>query len=154
MLLHLRISVPFGTQTDQTKVWVQPEENFAPQTEDAAGIQPGGERLRFTVLMWPSAENCPPVPLGQATLELSSQFSASAGQGLRQTHTSFCFILQADFVLTTSAFVCVVSNSVLLCLTTDHFSYFLTAETPGVKGEVDGWVWDIWKQAQQCMLVA
>lgn len=82
---------------------------------------------------------CSPAPLGQATLELSRQFSASAGQSLRQSHISSCFILQADFVLTTSTFVCAVHISVLLCLTTDHFSCFLTIEAPGIQGEeMDG----------------
>lgn len=55
---------------------------------------------------------------------------------MRQSHISSCFILQAGFVLITSTFVCAVCISVLLCLTTDHLSCFLTAEAPGVKGEV------------------
>lgn len=49
-----------------------------------------------------SQGQCSPAHLGQAIHELSCQFSASAGQGWRRTLVSSCFILQADFVLTTS----------------------------------------------------
>lgn len=93
-----------------------------------------GERLPLPPQQAPCQGQCSPAPLGEASLELSSQFSASAGQGLRQTH--ICFILQADFVLTTSPFVCAGCISGLLCLTTHHFSCFLTSEMPGVTGEV------------------
>lgn len=46
------------------------------------------------------------------------------------------FLLQADFVLATSTWGgMVVMISVLLCLTPDCFSCFLTMETPGGRGK-------------------
>lgn len=47
-----------------------------------------GEKLPLPPQQAQFQGQCSPAPLGQATLEL---FSASAGQGLRQTHVSFYF---------------------------------------------------------------
>lgn len=57
LLVNLNIPVPFGTHIVKKKVWIQPEENFVSQTEDAAGSRDGeqegcrssvnGEMLRF-----------------------------------------------------------------------------------------------------------
>lgn len=37
LLVNLSIPVPFGTWIAKTKLWLQPEENFVSQAEDAAG---------------------------------------------------------------------------------------------------------------------
>lgn len=100
---------------------------------DSAGVRAyGSPCIPETSLASGPAPTCTPWELSRV---LSSQVSASAEKGLRLVLPigTFRVFLQAEFVLATSAWR--VVTSVLLCLTPDHFSHFLTTEIPGGRGK-------------------